>query len=136
MSAKTMADYLSVVTPDYTTTTLSVKPHKVLSEVGNKNQEVHFADDGSEERISLDDSSIFYVTLQWNTITSSDAGTILDFYHDSNKGNGIARTFYWEHPKDGNTYVVRFDQEIGRNYFQPTYQEINSIRLRVLGKKV
>jgi hypothetical protein len=129
-----MYDYLSTVTPDYATTTFQVAPQEVLAEEGEKLQVVHFADDGSEERIDLSTASIFYVTLVWKSISASDAGTIVDFYHDSAKGNGITRSFKWTHPTDGHTYVVRFNDKLGRTIRPVATHGINAIRLRVLGR--
>jgi len=129
-----MYDYVSTVTPDYSATTLSLTPHNVMSELSEKNQVIHTADDNSEERISLSDDNIFRVTLAWEVITESEAGTIVDFYYDSAKGNGIARTFKWNHPTDDHTYVVRFDGKITRQIRPASLYDIKSITLRVVGR--
>jgi len=134
MAAKEMFDYLNAVTADYTTATLSVTPQQVMTEIGTKNQVVHTADDNSEEYISFSNDSIFYVTLQWEILTESDAGTIFDFFHDASKGNGITRTFYWEHPTDGHTYVVRFADALPRTITHPELYGINQIRFKIAGK--
>lgn len=135
MSAAEMYDYLSTITADYSAVTLSVRPDKILTEEGEKSQVINVGDDGSEERISLDDDSIFYVTLQWNRITASDAGTIIGFYHDAAKANAQARTFKWQHPTDGHTYVVRFASSLPREWSgESIYHRISSVKLKVLGR--
>ena len=135
MAEKEMYDYLSTITPDYGTTTLSVSPSATLVEQGKKTAVIHTADDGSEERISLDDDPIYTVTLQWDNISASDAGTILDFYYDAAKANGQVRSFKWAHPTDGHTYVVRFAGPIKRQYRAGfSVHSIQSITLRVLGR--
>lgn len=135
MADKEMYDYLSTISADYSTTTLSVEPSNVLMEIGDKSQVINIGDDGSEERISLVDTPMFNVTLQWDAISSSDAGTVLDFYLDASKGNGQARSFKWEHPTDGHTYVVRFAGPIKRKYRAGfSVHGIESITLRVLGR--
>ena len=134
MAAKEMFDYLDAQTADYTTTTLSITPQNVMVEAGTKNQVVHTADDNSEEYISFSNDSIFYVTLQWEILDEADAGTIFDFFHDSTKGNGITRTFYWEHPTDGHKYVVRFAEALPRSISHPEIYGIQQIKLRVTGK--
>jgi len=134
MAAKEMFDYLDAATADYTLATLSVTPQQVLTETGTKNQVVHIADDNSEEYISFSNDSIFHVSLQWEILNESDAGTIFDFFHDSTKGNGITRTFYWEHPTDGHTYVVRFAEVLPRSISHPEIYGIQQIRLKVVGK--
>lgn len=134
MAAKEMFDYLDAATADYTTATFNVTPQQVMNEIGTKNQVVHTADDNSEEYISFSNDSIFFVTLQWEILTESDAGTIIDFFHDAAKGNGITRTFYWEHPVDGHTYVVRFNGELSRSITHPELYGIAQIQLKVVGK--
>ena len=136
MADKELYDYLSTVTPDYTSTTLTVSPSEVIIEEGEKSCVILTGDDGSEERIALSNSSIFYVTLRWNNKNSSDAGTIVDFYHDATKGNGMARTFKWTCPVDagGHTYVVRFAGKLNRNISVPGYHTIPDIRLKVVGR--
>lgn len=134
MAAKTMADYLSSATPD-NNATLRVKPSKVIVEEGHKNTVIHIGDDGSEERISLSSSSIFYCTLIWTNKGASDAGTIMDFYHDSAKGNGEAESFKWEHPTDDNYYTVRFDGKLKRHlkHAGSVFFDFPNVRLKVLG---
>ena len=133
-----MYDYLDVVTPDYggdsSDAPLSLTPHNIMTELSEKNQVIHTADDNSEERISLSDDNIFSVTLSWDIITEDESGTIVDFYFDTNKGNGITRTFTWEHPTDGHTYVVRFDGKIKRQIRPASLYDIKSITLRVVGR--
>lgn len=132
MSDKEMFDYLSTVTPDYSAITLTIKPQEVVREEGQLNQSIHLGADGSEEVVTYSTKKIFYVNLLWPRKSSSDIGTILDFYYDSTKGNGIARSFKWDHPTDGHTYIVKFRDKMTRgiHYFQ---HGIDNIRLKVIG---
>lgn len=132
MANKEMYDYLSAVTPDYSTTTLDISPNEAIEEEGENNVVVHDFDDGSESRIVLSSTPVFYVTLNWKVITSEDAGTIIDFYYDSSKGNGTARTFKWQH-YDGHVYVVRFDQKLKRSFGRYSHG-ITSVTFKVLGR--
>jgi len=134
MASKEMFDYLSAATAD-NDVTLAVNPKKVIVEDGSKNQEIHFGDDGSEERISLSDDSIFYCTLIWTYMSESDAGTIMDFFHDAAKGNGNAESFKWTHPTDGHTYVVRFDGKLTKKIYavRTSAYSYDSVRLKILG---
>lgn len=132
MSSKGMYNYLSVVTPNYNST-LSLKPQRIVTEMGNMNQVVHLGDDGSEEKISLSDTPIFYVTLEWDAISESDSGTIFDWYFDIAKANGIINSFKWEHAKDSHTYVARFDSDLTRAININGTYAINSLKLRILG---
>lgn len=135
MAAKEMYDYLASASADYTTTTLNIAPSRLLREIGMKNQVVRKFDDGSEERISFATAFIFYVEIEWEGLSESDAGTILDFYFDTAKANGTTRSFKWAHPTDGHTYTVRFDSQLSRDYKaeHPGSHAIPAVRLRVLG---
>ena len=108
MAAKEMYDYFTgTVTPDYNAT-FPVTFHGEMMEAGQKTQEIHYGDDGSEERISYDDASLFVLSLQWENLTESEAGDVIDWYYDAAKGNGIVRSFKLAHA-DGHTYTARFD---------------------------
>lgn len=134
MAAQEMYDYLSTITPDYTTTTLSISAQGQVSEVSSKPQVVHVGTDGSEERISFNTSSIFYVSWDYNVLTASDSGTIFDFYNDSAKANAKQRSFYFAHG-DGHTYVVRFDMDLTRRGQHVSRYGLPGVRLKVLGRK-
>ena len=137
MAAQEMWDYLSAtpVTPDYNFE-MSVKPQKLLLEDGQKTQIVHLGDDNSEEVISFSDDSIFYVTLQWTALSEADAGTIYDFYHDTAKGNGIARSFKWTNyaETDQHTYTVRFASPLPRKIMTGNIHRYLDITIKVLGR--
>lgn len=129
-------DYVADATPQYTGAALSVTPWRVLPERGIKNQVVHTADDNSEERISLSDASIWRVELEWDYLSAEDASAILDYYMDPGKANGIARSFKWDHPTDGHTYVVRFDGDLAREWYPrgSVAHAVRSVRLKVIGR--
>ena len=135
MADKEMYDYLETVTPDYATTSLSIKCQQVIQEDGQLNQVIHLGADGSEEVVTYSTKKIFYVTLIFAVRTSSDIGIIVDFYFDPAKANGIAKSFKWVHPTDGHTYVVKFREPLSR-VDHNTYQSINSLKLKVVGKVV
>jgi uncharacterized protein YeaO (DUF488 family) len=140
MANAEMYDYLSTVTPDYTATTLNINPQGTVVEKLEKNQSVHDFDDGSDRVINLDDDCIFMVNIGWPTgISKSNAGIIFDFYADTAKANAKARSFYWVHPEDGHTYVVKFRSELSRNWAAGKsfagYLEIPMITLKVIGRK-
>ena len=94
---------------------------------------VHPGDDGSEEVITLDSDVVCYVTLRWAVLSAADAGTILDFWLDAAKGNGVAESFKWDHPTDGHTYVVKFRGNVPRTIRPPEIHAVPQVRLKVLG---
>ena len=136
MAAKEMYDYLTTVTADYSATTLSVAPHEVLSEMGGFSDIIFTSDDGTtEERIAISPVPYFNVTLIWRAVSDSDAGTIQDFYYDTAKAYGRTRTFKWQHPSDGHTYVARFLSEtLERLLYPHAWHELPSVQLRVVGR--
>ena len=138
MAEKEMYDYLSDTVADYTTTTLSVTCQVELKETGNKTQVYHKFDDGSISVSTLSDSSYFDADLQWpNGISKSDAGTIMDFWHDANKANGGENTIYWEHPVDGHTYIIRFMGPLTRKWVAgfTNHMQIPAVPVRIEGRK-
>lgn len=134
MAEKELYDYVSTVSPDYNVA-LGVSPQEVLTELVDKNQIVHEFDDGTDRVVALDDTPIFHVRVRWSLgISKSDSGTILDFYADTNKANGMARTFKWDHI-DGHTYVVRFRSPLDREWFESsTHHRIPEVLLKVVGR--
>lgn len=134
--ANTMFDYLVNVTPDYATTTLSINPQVIMPISGMKDVEIHQGRGLSEERIILSNQSKFWIKLQWNALSEDDHSTLFDFYHDVDKGCGIARSFKWTPPTqyDSHVYVVRFDSNL--DSFLNNYKNygIGSLMLYVLGR--
>lgn len=136
MANQEMYDYLTAAVPA-TTATMNIIPQELLIEEGKKNQVAHVFDDGSESRISISDTSVFYIKLRWTSgIPIEDAGTIMNFFHKTNLGNGITRSFEWIHPTDGHTYVVRFNSTLPREIGVITVNKhkIQEIQFKVLGR--
>lgn len=135
MPAFEMYDFLGTDTPDYAGT-LNVIPQEILIEEGIKNQEVHHFDDGSERRISHDDTSVFHVRMRWGAITTANAGNIISLFHDAAKANGIINTFPWDHPAEAHSYVIRFDSKLPRTFVagRPTHHTITEVRFKVTGR--
>lgn len=133
IGAKEMWDYLSAVSIDKSTTLSTPTPQNILTEFGIKNQVIHLADDGSEQRINLSGQSIFHVTLQWNYLKPPDSGVIMEFWNSSNLGHGRMNSFRWDHPIDGHRYVVRFADDVTRTIMPSSLHGISEIRLKILG---
>lgn len=136
MSIKRMSDYLPIKTADYTAVTLEITPHSVLNEEGEKKQIVHEFDSGIMNVYNLG-TTYFNITLQWDYLTDTEAGVITDLYHNPNKADGRRKTFYWKHPTDGKTYVVRFMAPLVRSERAGVLgaKAIPNISLRVEGVK-
>ena len=138
MAAKYIYDYVSSLAADYTTADLLVTPQRILTETIDKKQKIHEYDDGSIDVVTFSDVAYFNLTLQWVSISESDAGTIFDFYAAAAKANGRERTFYFKHP-DGYTYTVRFLGPLSRVYTHGSMaggrREISQVTLRVEGYK-
>ena len=136
MSEKEMADYLDEETADYDFT-LDISPHNVLEEMCGKIQDRHQFDDGSVSTVTLSQDNYYLVNLLWDHLTMVDAGTIFDLFNDENQANGLANSFYWEHPRDGHTYTVRFEEALNRNYMAlvASRTSIPKVVFRVTGVK-
>ena len=128
-----MATFLSVKAADVNTT-LELIPQGSLTDASDFIQTSHEADDGTIIVTTFSDQSYFDVTLQWDILTTAEAESIISLWQST---VGREKTFYWKHPTDGSTYVVRFMSPPTRvqtgNIFN--YRGINSITLRVEGKK-
>ena len=131
--AAELYDYLSNVTPDYSATTLNIDCQVETLESGEFSQKVHEGDDTSEEVITFSSTPLTFVELQWPVSNITDTGTILDFFFDTAKAYGYARSFKWAHPKDGHTYVVKFRSKLQRRYAPGGVIGINTITLKILG---
>jgi len=127
-----MYDYLAIATPDYNYA-IGITPQGVVSEESSKNGVVHLGVDGSEERISFNTSSIFFITIGWNILSESNSGTIFDWYNDPAKANGCQRSFKYAFG-DGHTYVVRFDCNLPRTGTGMSRMSLPNIRMKILGR--
>lgn len=130
-----MYNYLSNKTADYTAATFSVKPTTVLPQAGKKSQVVHEYDDGSVSVVGLSSTSYFDVELQWAYISPTDYSTLMGFYHDATKADGMRKTFYWLHPVDGKYYTVRFMSPLRTSFDPVGHRSVDVINLRVEGNK-
>ncbi len=133
MAAKEMWDYLTAAAAN-STSLLNVTPQRTLNESGRKNQIVHIGDDGSEQIVSFSNDSIFTVALRWKVINESDAGTIFDYYNSTALGNGMSRSFRWQHPTDGHQYTVRFASDPSRIRQEVALYGFSDTTLKILGR--
>ena len=132
MAAAEIYDFTSTISADYNAA-IGILPHGEITEESTKSQIIHIGVDGSEERISFNTTSIFYITIHWNVLSESEAGTIFDWYNDSAKANGIQRSFKYTWG-DGHTYVVRFDSQLPRRGQALSRYGFSDIRLKILGR--
>jgi hypothetical protein len=118
------------ISPDYVAF-LDVTPTKILPLRHSFNHVQHNFEDGRVRTQNL--SSVKYdIELQWDYISSADLETILDWYHNDSKANGMARTFYWRHPRTEILYVARFLGPLRTSYEPGFLQSINKIPMRVV----
>ena len=133
MAAKEIYDYVSTVVPDYDYT-LDIAGQDHTIEHGSKNQVVHTADDASDRIVDLSDESIFLVKFPYKYLTEANSGTIFDLYHDEDKANAMGKSFKWDHPQDGHTYVVRFAMDLDRERKLNTNFGLGQIVLKIVGR--
>lgn len=135
--AVSIYDYIDVASPDKDET-LTLDPQTVLTTTVRKNQVVLLGDDNSEEILHFSDDPIIYIDIRYDLLDVDDAGTIMDFWMSTSKGNGRLYSFKFKHiynVEDGayHTYVVRFDTDMIQKQY-PTYYSHDIIRLKVLGR--
>ena len=142
MANAEMWDYLSTIEPTYLTDpvaigTLTVTPTTILPFDSDKSQDWHDMDSGAAIVVTKSDQSYYDIMLEWDNISASDHGIIFDFYNSTTKANGREFTFYWEHPMDGHTYVVRFMDKLTSNYVYKygARMKVNQVKLRVEARK-
>jgi hypothetical protein len=131
-----MWDELSEVSPDYDYL-LDIRPTTEYIEEGDCNQVVHQGDDDSDAVVTISSDSVFYVSIQFENISESDAGTIMDLYHDSSKANRRARSFKWKNYgeySDSHDYTVKFVSAPRRIVKSPFNYTVDTIKLKVLGR--
>ena len=131
-------DYLTNMTADYTSETLSVACQTEIEHIPKKNQADHEFYDGSINTVNLSDTVYFDGYLQWpKGISAADAGTVMDFYANSSKADFKRKSIYWEHPTDGHTYVIKFRGPIKYKYVAglPGYIQIPQVPIRIIGRK-
>jgi hypothetical protein len=127
-----MYDFLSTITADYSAT-LTIHAQGTVTEESQGNQVIHLGADGSEERISFNTNSIFFISFAWNILSEADSGTVFDWYNDPAKANKMQRSFKYAHG-DGHTYVVRFDCKLTRAGKAVWSYGLPGIRMKVLGR--
>jgi len=133
MAAKEIYDYVSTVVPDYDST-LDIAHQDFTIEMGSKNEVVHTADDSTDRIVDLSDESIFFVKFPYKYLSEANSGTIFDLYHDEDKANGKGKSFKWDHPQDGHTYVVRFDMDLERERKLNTNFGLGQVVLKIVGR--
>lgn len=128
-----MYDYLATGTADYTAATLSITPTNILTESGEFNQKLFWHDDRSVRVVSFSPSTVqFFVEFEFQYLTESDAGTLLDLYTLGSKAYGSMRSFYWDHPIDGHTYVLRFITPFNREISSDVYGRMSIRALKCI----
>jgi hypothetical protein len=132
--AGNVADYIDQKTADYTATQFDVTPQGVLWEDGDYDQEEIKYDGGNIQVITKGGGTPeFFFRLAWSLLREADADKIVDFFFDSAKAKGRARSFEFPHPTDGNTYIVRFASSVSRSI--RLHRGFKEITLRVVGYK-
>jgi hypothetical protein len=116
--------------PDYSVV-LEVVPTRIMTRKRTRNNFEYEFEDGQTRVVNLSDVKE-EIELQWDYISETDRETILDWYHNSSKANGIKNTFWWEDPRSNEIEVVRFSGPL-KTVFQPGFlQSIDKIKLKII----
>ena len=136
MAAAEPYDYISSGVTKDSTYTLNLTARGRVRESGRRHQIVHMADDGAtEEVISLDTVPQFYLEYPWRALNESDAGTILDFWASTAKGDGMAKRFLMVHAHgtQSQQYIVRFNNGFSRDIVEGNIFAA-TVQIKIMGK--
>lgn len=133
MAAKEMADYLDTVLPDKNVTLTLEGTGGITIESASKRDSIKRSVDGkSETRINFSGTaSEWYLLLPYNNCSESIVGTLTDYWHNPDYGNGRTNSFKLT-SSDTHTYVVRFESFFERRWKGNLYSWPQCI-FRVLG---
>lgn len=109
--------------------TLNITPTRILPTRLSKRAAVHRFTDGRIRAYNLS-TTVYDAEMQWDHISAADRETILDWYHDSAKANGVARTFYWS-DRRGQSYSMRFMGPLESVFEPASLQSIARIPVRL-----
>lgn len=133
MAAKEPYDYLSSATPDYSTTILDLSSlSERLHEDGKKRQAIKWGSGRSVQSRNFSQTSEFEIEVDPSYLTTTQVGTIYNFYHNISKANGRMCSFRLTLP-DGHTYAALFNSDMERVYL-PTYQKLTRLLFFIIGK--
>ena len=134
MAIKDMDDYLSSATADYTATEITLVAHNVIVESPQWDQEVIRYSGGRREVLTFNANLYFKVQAQYNNLSQSDAGILFDFFNDSAKGYGTARSFYVTLKPSDTIYTAYFDKDVSRS-INPVSRGSFQVSYEVIGTK-
>jgi len=131
-----MKNYLPQKTADYMDEQLNITPQRVLdASVVDKTQKTRRTDDGGLNVVEISADVKFEVPVQWDTLSEVDEEYILDLYLNSSKANRHMNTIEWIHPTDGNTYIVRFLDNVNQQIKPGNIRTVPQTTLLVEGYK-
>lgn len=128
-----MFNYLSIVTPDYSTTMLSIVPKDIIPDEMGRSLGWNITDSGNRESVIKSSSTKFALTLQYANLSVADSNTIMDLYLDTNKGAFGSRTIPWLHPLDQHIYVIRILNRLKRATRIGGFVDIQNLPISVDG---
>lgn len=123
---------LPAVTPDYTTTTLSMAPNNDLPTTSSFIQVLNDTDGGNPKVVTMKATSDIIIPLVFKGLSKTNYDVLNSFYNSSSKAVGMQNSFKWLHPQTLNTYVVHFVSPF--NFTEYTYNLYDvSLTIKVLG---
>lgn len=131
MAIGEMYDYLPTKTADYDA--LLDIACTSLDDEGYREILTFLSASKETEAVLLGGDTEFVLTVNWDTITRVQAATIMDLFLDPAKCDFGSKSIRWQHPTDGEVYVVHLldPKRVDRN---DGYSEIKNCHLLVVGK--
>ena len=127
-------DHLPVVTPDYTATKITVSANFDLAVAGAYKQVVNETDGGSRKVVTMKTTPDSTVTIKFTGVKQTDANTLSDFYYNSTKAYGMARSYVWQHSQTLEEYTVQNISEYTETAVISSYGRYDiSFTVKILG---
>lgn len=102
-----LIDHLPVVTPDYTTTKITKSANFDLPVAGAYKQVINETDGGSRKIVTMKSTPDSTATIRFTGVEQTEADTLSDFYYNSSKAYGMARSYIWQHSQTLEEYTVQ-----------------------------
>lgn len=125
--------YLGIYQADYLAEVLIQRPTSSLPLLAKRSQSVYETDGGFKEYITYSKNPYMKFTLEFKNLKKDKKDKITELYIDTNKADGMKRSFRYKHPLTGDIYVCRFTNQFQKTLERNLIFNLNSLDVDVLG---
>jgi len=132
-----LIDHLPVVTPDYTTAKITKSANFDLPVAGGYKQIINETDGDNDKVVTMVTTPKATVTIRFTGVDQTEANTLSDFYYNSTKAYGMARSYIWQHSQTLEEYTVKNISEYTETAVVKSYGKYDiSFTVKILGTPV